>query len=156
MNERIARCCCGDLSIKLRGGPERVIRCHCHYCQRRTGNVFQTSAWFFEDQIISRTGETRVFNESENNKGVNYTFCIRCGSTVYWPFRLFPGIYGVAVGCFEDADFPPPDFEVWEQYRHPWVQELDIAESYKEFPPPAFEKLEAISKEVEKKRVQKR
>ena len=136
MKERTARCCCGDVSITLRGEPERVFRCHCHYCQRRTGNVFQTSAWFFEDQIIARTGETRVFNESENNQGVDYTFCVRCGSTVYWPFTgSLPGLYEVAVGCFEDPDFPAPTYEIWEQYRHPWVPELVSGESYKDFPP---------------------
>lgn len=85
MKERIARCCCGDVSITLRGEPERVIRCHCHYCQRRTGNVFQTSAWFFEDQIIARTGETRVFNASENNPGVDYTFPVRREGSAFIP-----------------------------------------------------------------------
>ena len=133
---RTARCCCGDMSITLRGEPERVIRCHCQYCQRRTGNVFQVSAWFFEDQIVSRTGEVRVFNDSENNPGVDYTFCERCGSTVYWPIKPFPGLYGVAVGCFADASFPPPNLELHDKYRHAWVPDLDRAESYAEWPPP--------------------
>ena len=135
MNERVARCCCGGLSIKLRGEPERVIRCHCPYCQRRTGNVFQVSAWFFEDQIVSRTGEPRVFNDSANNPGVDYTFCTRCGSTVYWPIKPFPGLYGVAVGCFADPGFPPPNFELHAKHRHAWVQDLDLADSYDEWPP---------------------
>ncbi len=136
MKERTARCCCGDLSITLRGEPLGGIRCHCHYCQRRTGNVFQTSVWFVEEQIVARTGDPRVFNESENNPGVDYTFCGRCGSTVYWPVpTIIPGFYGVAVGCFQDADFPSPPFEAWEQYRHPWVPVLDSAESYQEDPP---------------------
>ncbi len=156
MKERTARCCCGDVSITLRGDPKRVFRCHCHYCQRRTGNVFQTSAWFFEDQIIARTGETRVFNASENNKGVDYTFCIRCGSTVYWPIQMLPGLYGVAVGCFEDPDFPAPtmDLRVHAQYRHSWVPELDVAEKYEDAPSP--ERFAAILEEVGKKMAQKR
>ena len=135
MKERTARCCCGDMSITVRGEPERVICCHCHYCQRRTGNVFQTSAWFVEDQIVSRTGEARVFNESESNPGVDYTFCARCGSTVYWPIKPFPGLYGIAVGCFADADFPPPSFELHGKYRHSWVNKLEMADSYDEWAP---------------------
>ncbi len=135
MKERTARCCCGDVSITLRGEPERVIRCHCQYCQRRTGNVFQVSAWFFEDQVVSRTGQTLVFNDSENNRGIDYTFCSRCGSTVYWPVKFIPGLYGVAVGCFADAGFPPPDLELNEKYRHAWVEKLDIPDSYEEFAP---------------------
>ena len=136
MVERTATCCCGDVSITFQGEPERVIRCHCHYCQRRTGNVFQVSAWFLEDQIVSRTGDTRVFNDSEGNPGVDYTFCTRCGSTVYWPIKFFPGLFGVAVGCFADADFPQPNFELHERCRHSWVPELDIDDSYVEWAPP--------------------
>ncbi len=136
MREHKAECCCGEVSITFRGEPERVLRCHCHYCQRRTGNVFQVSAWFFEDQIVSRTGETRVFNDSPKNIGVDDTFCVRCGSTVYWPIKPFPGLYGVAVGCFADADFPAPNFELHLKHQHPWVQRLDVAESYEEWPPP--------------------
>jgi len=136
MHERKAACCCGETSISVRGDPERVIRCHCQYCQRRTGNVFQTSAWFFEDQIVSRTGETRVFNDSSGNPGVDYTFCAPCGSTVYWPIRPFPGLYGIAVGCFADAEFPSPNFELHTKHRHPWVQSLGVTDSYEEWPPP--------------------
>ena len=136
MMERTARCCCGDVSITLRGEPERVIRCHCQYCQRRTGNVFQTSAWFLEDQIVGRTGQTRVFNDSEKNLGIDYTFCTRCGSTVYWPIKPFPGLYGVAVGCFADETFPQPEFELNTKYQHAWVGTLDITDSYEEWGPP--------------------
>ena len=134
--ERIARCCCGGLSLSLQGEPERVIRCHCHYCQRRTGSAFQVSAWFFEDQIVSRTGNPRIFNDTDNNAGVvNYAFCGRCGSTVYWTIRGYPGLYSVAVGCFADGTFPPPNFEHNEKYRHAWVSPLETADRYQEFPP---------------------
>ena len=136
MREHTARCCCGELSLTLRGEPERVIRCHCRYCQRRTGSVFQVCAWFFEDQIVSRTGEPRIFNNSENNPGVvDYAFCGRCGSTVYWTIKQYPGLYSVAVGCFENASFPPPNFEFYEKRRHPWVRALEFADRYQEHPP---------------------
>jgi len=136
MRERKAECCCGEVSITLRGEPERIIRCHCQYCQRRTGSVFQVSAWFFEDQIVHRTGVPRVFNDSPHNPGaIDYTFCARCGSTVYWPIKPLPGIYGVAVGCFADAEFPAPNFDIQRRHQHAWVPSLDLAESYEEFPP---------------------
>jgi hypothetical protein len=138
MKERTARCCCGDLSITFRGEPERVLRCHCRYCQRRTGNVFQTSAWFFEDQIVARTGTGRVFTDSENNAGVEYTFCPRCGSTVFWPFSMLSGVYGVAVGCFNDPNFPRPSVDLQVRHQHDWIEPLDDAETYDEFPPPEW------------------
>ena len=47
-----------------------------------------------------------------------------------------PFLYGVAVGCFADPDFPPPNFELHEKQRHAWVQDLDLADSYEEWAPP--------------------
>lgn len=97
--------------------------------------MFQTSAWFFEEQIVTRSGEGRVFTDSEHNPGVEYTFCPRCGSTVYWPFSIFPGVYGVAVGCFNDPDFPRPNFDFHVRHRHGWIEPVEEAEAYDEFPP---------------------
>ena len=155
MVERTARCCCGDTWITFRGEPERVLVCHCTYCQRRTGSVFQVSAWFLEEQIVAQKADnTRVINDTPSNAGVDYTFCARCGSTVFWPLKLKagdydgtvapedspPGLYGVAVGCFEDPSFPAPTHDWLHRTRHHWVAPLDVEESYADFPPP--EKME--------------
>lgn len=86
---RTASCCCGELAITVISEPERVILGHCDYCQKRTGNVCQVSCWYYGDQIESRSGATRIFNEGPNNPGIDYTFCERCGSTVYWEFSVF-------------------------------------------------------------------
>jgi hypothetical protein len=124
------------LSLTVRGEPERVIRCHCHYCQRRTGSVFEVCAWFLEDQIVARTGSPRVFNESENNPGVcDYNFCGRCGTTLYWQLKTYAELYIVAVGCFADASFPPPNFDFYEKYRHAWIDRIESAREYPEHPP---------------------
>jgi hypothetical protein len=129
VKSRTASCCCGDLSITVSGEPERVIACHCDYCQKRTGNVFQVSCWYFGEQIESRTGEPQIFNQGPNNPGIDYSFCQRCGSTVYWEFTVMKkaldiSLYGIAVGCFVDADFPAPDLEVYGRYRHHWIAAL--------------------------------
>ena len=136
---RTASCCCGELSITLRGEPERVICCRCDYCQMRTGNVFQTSCWYWESQIESKTGtaeNSQIFNEGPNNPGIDYTFCRRCGSTVYWEIKILAraaslrGIYGIAVGCFVDPDFPKPDLELYGRYRHHWIDALAGVDGY--------------------------
>ena len=142
MKERTASCCCGDLSITVSGEPERVILCHCDYCQKRTGNPFQVSCWYYGDQVESRTGDPKIFNDGPNNHGVDYTFCPRCGSTVYWEFTVYRQfldvpLYGIAVGCFVDRDFPEPSFEFWTRMRHPWVvPPKRVVEDYEGFPPP--------------------
>jgi len=137
---RTASCCCGELAITVAGEPERVIICHCDYCQKRTGNVCQVSCWYYGDQVESRTGEAKIFNEGPNNAGIDYAFCERCGSTVYWEFTMFrPALdvplYGIAVGCFVDQDFPEPDLECWRSTRHSWVVAPANADSFDAFPP---------------------
>jgi hypothetical protein len=140
VKKRTASCCCGDLSITLSGEPERVILCHCDYCQKRTGSVCQVSCWYYGDQIESRSGDPKIFNEGPNNQGLDYAFCRRCGSTVYWEFTylrpfLDVPLYGIAVGCFADKDFPEPELECWSSTRHPWVVPPEKIDSYHEFPP---------------------
>ena len=117
-----------------------MIACHCDYCQKRTGNVFQVSCWYYAEQIVSRSGDPQFFNEGPKNPGIDYTFCKRCGSTVYWEFTAFRklldvSLYGIAVGCFVDADFPAPELELWASLRHPWIAMPEGVDSYAEFPP---------------------
>ena len=137
--ERTANCCCGNLSITVEGEPERVITCHCDYCQRRTGNVNQVCAWYFDDQIVSETEDYKVYRGTDNDT-TEYRFCPECGSTVCWylhEIEAFSGqrVYGIAVGCFNDPDFPQPDIETHTGNRHNWVAAIQSADNFHEFPP---------------------
>ena len=138
---RTASCCCGELTMTVSGEPERIIRCHCDYCQRRTGSVFQVSCWYYDDQVVERTGSGTIFNEGPNNPGIDYVFCPRCGSTVYWEFRAlapFLGgnqLYGIAVGNFVETDFPAPNLDAENVSRHHWIDELPGLEPHPRQPP---------------------
>ncbi|MCY4426770.1 MAG: GFA family protein [Halieaceae bacterium] len=124
-------CACGDISITFSGEPQRVFRCHCDYCQKRTGSVFQVSAWFPMEQVVAKAGEPRVF--SEHNMLTEYMFCARCGSTVYWVSEYVQGIVCAAVGCFVDAHFPKPTLDIQNQYRHGWVEAIEGVPEYEGF-----------------------
>ena len=152
MKTRTASCCCGDFTIIVSGEAHYVHRCHCDYCQKRTGSVFQVSCWYFEDQIVSRTGDPQVFKGHPNlkesfthsdielppNFEIDYKFCKRCGSTVYWEIPMMRGTYApsetritaIAVGCFVDADFPAPESDEYVRYRHHWVEALEGVDAY--------------------------
>ncbi len=137
---RTASCCCGELTMTVRGEPEKVIRCHCDYCQRRTGSVFNVSCWYYDDQVVARTGTGTIFNQGPQNPGIDYVFCPRCGSTVYWEFRGFEPLlegsklFGIAVGNFVDASFPAPTLDIHTSYRHPWIHDLAGLEPHPGFP----------------------
>jgi hypothetical protein len=50
MTTRRAACNCGKLEIVCEGEPVRISMCHCLECQRRTGAVFGSQAWFTQQQ----------------------------------------------------------------------------------------------------------
>ena len=136
--EHHGQCCCGQLSISFHGDPKRVLSCSCDHCLRRTGAIVQTTAWFTQDQLAKRQGEETHYI-SPNQGGVEYSFCPKCGSTVFWKNSVMRDqhnrpIFGVAVGCLADPDFPKPTIECWASKRHSWLPALSAEEIYEEFP----------------------
>jgi hypothetical protein len=136
-----AECACGRLRVTVEGEPIAVATCHCEFCQRRTGSVFQVSAVFSPDQKCAITGEATSYNGLEingvgttNGDDVTYHFCPTCGSTVFWTFKDRPTI-AIAVGCFADAAFPTPTLELHVPLRHPWVPPVDGAAQFESFRP---------------------
>ena len=131
MNRR-AECACGQVSAVVSGDPAKVFVCHCDYCQKRTGSVFNVSCYFCNDQVLELNGDTRTFSRSANSIGIIYEFCPACGTTVHWSYgeamiARYPemaNFRGFAVGCFVDPDFPAPTIEHQRQYAHHWVPEI--------------------------------
>ncbi len=124
---RQAQCACGAVRVTTEGEPSVVIACHCVACQRRTGSVFGTGAYWPEEKV-GIAGATRQFARSTDLDNTFTThFCPTCGTSMYWSSGRNPGAIGVAVGAFADPDFPPPVRSVWEQTKHAWV-EVDVAQ----------------------------
>jgi hypothetical protein len=132
MTERTAECACGRAKITVRNDPLLVLICHCDFCQKRSGNVFITSAHFAEDQVVTITGETKIYNGLKVDgvgalgipDGIDYHFCTTCGSALYWSMvsPLTEGrVFAIAVGNFVDAEFPAPTTELFTKFRHRWV-----------------------------------
>jgi hypothetical protein len=121
--EREATCSCGQLRIRLAGDPVRVSTCHCQACQRRTGAVFGSTAFFRKGQVVLTEGERRAFRrQGESGSWLTFQFCPHCGSTVFWESEQLADLIGVAVGSFADPRFPPPSRTVWTVTRHDWVE----------------------------------
>jgi hypothetical protein len=122
---RSAACNCGQLSLTCEGEPVRISMCHCLACQRRTGSVFGTQAWFPSEQITSIAGRSTQFDRAaDNGNALSFHFCPVCGSTVYWQAEGFPGLIAVAVGAFADPAFPAPKYSVWKRRQHHWIGQL--------------------------------
>src|SRR5262245_4367374 len=116
MTTRRASCSCGKLQVVCEGEPVRTAMCHCFDCQRRTGAVFSTQAFFNRQQISSISGSATQFTRpAESGRSVTFRFCPACGSTVYWEPEAFPDLVAVAIGAFADPSFAAPTHSVWER-----------------------------------------
>jgi hypothetical protein len=125
---RTAECACGRVRVTVQNEPLMVATCHCDFCQKRTGSVFQVGAYYAGDEKIDVSGETKAYNGLEidgvgNAAGdsVTYHFCPTCGSTVYWRKEGENPILAIAVGNFVDPEFPAPIMEGHLEMRHHWV-----------------------------------
>jgi hypothetical protein len=121
MSNRLASCSCGGLSAEVQGEPVRVSVCHCLACQRRTGSVFGAQARFDRSSVkIKGQGKDFVRVGDEGAK-VTFTFCPRCGVTVYYIMAGHEDTIAIPVGAFADPSFPAPSFSVYEERMHSWV-----------------------------------
>src|SRR5262249_9606224 len=98
-----------------------VAICHCQICQRRTGVPLTCNAYFPKSKVRLE-GEHRIYTRDcpEGRKLHNH-FCPTCGSTVGWTLDLRPNQFGVAVGCFNDRNFPPPVASMGEGEMCAWA-----------------------------------
>ena len=137
---RTAECACGRVHVAVESEPFLIATCHCDFCQKRTGSVFQVGAYFAADEPLEVRGETKTYNGFEidgvpNAAGdaVTYYFCPTCGSTIYWIIREGQTpLLGIAVGNFADPGFPAPTLEIHPEMRHAWVHPVAGAEQLRD------------------------
>jgi len=117
-------CQCGGLRFQTTGQPAKAAVCHCRYCQLRTGSAFGVSVYFPAEAVTITRGTPKDFTfQTESGRAFTTHFCPDCGTNVMWTLEVFPGLTGVAGGCFD-----PPSFwydlkrEVFARSRAPFVQ----------------------------------
>lgn len=122
MVSRIASCSCGQLSIELTGEMHGVGVCHCFACQKRTGSVFAALAGF-EPKYKVKGKASEYVRTGDQGARFRFRFCPVCGTNLYNTEEGYEDRFvAVAVGCFADPNFPPPEDSVYDCRRHSWVQ----------------------------------
>lgn len=122
MTSRTASCSCGQLSITVEGDPRGVGVCHCLSCQQRTGSVFAALAGFPIPYEVKGQA-TEYVRTGDQGAQFRFRFCPVCGSNVFHTEEGRPPRYvAIAVGCFADPSFPPPEDSVYDCRRHSWVR----------------------------------
>jgi hypothetical protein len=120
--QRLAQCVCGQFKVRVAGDPQLVSSCHCLACQKRTGTMFGTQAFFKREQVVAVEGKHKTFRrQADSGTWVVHEFCPECGTTMFWERANLPGMVTVAVGTFADPKFPPPVRTVWTESKHDWL-----------------------------------
>lgn len=124
---RHASCRCGQLAADCSGDPVRLSVCHCLDCKKRSGSAFAVQARWPKAQVTIE-GSSKVFVKvaDSGNRGT-FHFCPYCGSDVYYEIDgkfdpKFDGLIAIPLGAFDDPFFAEPQFSVWEERKHPWVE----------------------------------
>lgn len=125
---RTARCGCGALTATVAGEPKLVYACACLRCQQKSGGAFTYSAVYLEGDVAVDGARTSWQHQGDSGRNIETNFCPTCGSMVFSRSDIFPGMVIIAVGCFSDPDFVPPQHVFWAKRHHRWLTFPDDAE----------------------------
>jgi hypothetical protein len=134
MPVRLASCSCGRLRAEVHEDPIVVSVCHCYACQRRTGSVFSSQAAFPREAAAIEGEGTEFVRVGDEGARFKFTFCPRCGSTVYYVEEGNEQVIVIPVGAFADSRFATPTVSVYEKRRHSWVSLPDDIEHWRKDP----------------------
>jgi hypothetical protein len=144
--ERVGECHCGDLRVIVSGDADRIYVCHCKACQRRTGAIIHSGAFYSKSQVRIE-GESKTYRrQGASGFEIRFHFCLNCGSNVYWESDRTPDYYGIAVGSFADPEFPAPTFSVWEESMHGWLGLATVSEHFDEGLPNTPDQAERLTR----------
>jgi hypothetical protein len=116
-------CVCGSVRYRVQGNPEICQICHCRFCQRRLGSAFATIAYFDQRNVTFLQGELKEYehHSDESARWLRMQFCSRCGTTVTHTAQMRPGQRAIAVGTFDDPEWPGIQRHIWIQSKRSWV-----------------------------------
>ncbi|NND74628.1 MAG: GFA family protein [Ilumatobacter sp.] len=99
-------CLCGGVRYRVDGPLRDVLQCHCHRCQKVTGNFMAASGAPLA-AITFDAESTLTWYSPADDPNVAYGFCARCGSSLFW--RLVDQgdddvHVSICAGTFDDAE----------------------------------------------------
>lgn len=98
---RTAGCLCGAVRYAVTGPIRDVFACHCHRCRRTSGNFVAASA-APTGAITFDADDTLRWYAPDDDPGVEYGFCERCGSSLF--FRVVGSdSVSLMAGTFDDT-----------------------------------------------------
>ena len=123
MSTRTASCRCGQLRATVTGEPVRLSVCHCLNCKKRSGSSFAVQARWPADRVDVE-GSSKTFDKAgDSGQSATFHFCPDCGSDVYYRAAgELADLVAIPLGAFDDPFFGSPEYSVFEERKHDWVE----------------------------------
>jgi hypothetical protein len=87
----VGGCLCGDVRYKVRGGPSRIVICHCEYCRKALGGAPNAQCLFPPQALTVTNGSPATYANSSTSgcQMVKLNFCARCGGGLWLDSQSF-------------------------------------------------------------------
>jgi Uncharacterized conserved protein len=135
MGDASGSCLCGGVEFTLTFPSKWVAHCHCSLCRRAHGAAFVTWIGMHEHDVAIADPQS-LLRWYASTPGARRGFCSRCGSTLFFRSRQWPGELHVAhANLHGPADRAPQAHAYWNTHVD-WVS-LDPADGLKRIDEPA-------------------
>jgi hypothetical protein len=100
-------CLCGALRYETEGPPDRVVFCHCRFCQRATGTAYLVETMFPRTHFRTTKGSpaTYTLHSAGSGKRVVINFCATCATKIYLDLDRVPNDVGLYSGTYDDPNW---------------------------------------------------
>ena len=100
-------CLCGALRYKTTGSPDRIVFCHCRFCQRATGTAYLLEAMFARTnfKLTDGTPDRYELISAGSGKKVVINFCANCGTKLWLDLDRVPNDIGLYTGTYDDPNW---------------------------------------------------
>lgn len=127
------KCQCGAVTFQCTAEPLTVTVCYCRDCQKSSGSAFGQFVLVPAESITIRSGQmTNYWSKGESGRPMKRQFCSVCGSPL---FASTENVFGIAVGCLDDARGAKPEMAIWVHSAQPWAPIPERVECFQGNPP---------------------
>ncbi len=105
------QCLCGAITITTNGEPVMMSKCHCRDCQYISGGEASPLLFFPMDNVEIQGTASTFEKKADSGKGVERSFCPKCGTHVYSKAEAAPDMIFVKAGTIDRADLDAADVQ---------------------------------------------
>lgn len=100
-------CLCGSLRYETSGPPDRIVFCHCKFCQRATGTAYLLEAMFARTnfKLIKGKPSQYALTSAGSGKQLVINFCAACGTKLWLDLERVPNDIGLYTGTYDDPNW---------------------------------------------------